>query len=207
MRSLFLALTLLFCLAQSSIAASKVLIMLNHGYRPEEYFEPRKAFDAAGFDVKVAALYPGEVLPSRKHVDKVPAVHADLTFDKVAVDDYDAVVFVGGNGAWNEIIPNKEAHRILMDSVKKNKVTALICAATGVLATANNLDGSSPQFKGKHVTGYFEVEGLLKKQGLLNYDPGEAGKPFVLRDGKLITGRDPVSASLFAETVVKALHE
>ena len=78
--------------------------------------------------------------------------------------------------------------------------------ATGLLATANNLDGEHPQFKGKRVTGYYEVGGLLKNVGLVNYDKGVAGKPFVVTDGRLITARDPLSAQLFGRTILKAIE-
>jgi putative intracellular protease/amidase len=71
----------------------------------------------------------------------------------------------------------------------------------------DNLDGQHPHFKGRHVTGYFEVEGLLRKVGLVKYDGGVADKPYVVTDGKLITGRDPISAKLFGETIVSALRK
>ena len=182
-----------------------VLIVLNQGYRPEEYWSPRKLFDTAKFKVTVAAHYAGDVLPSRTHLSEVPPVKADLTFDQVLASNYDAIVFVGGNGAWNDLLPSPAVHKILLESVKLKKVTGLICAATGLLATANNLDGKNPQFAGRHVTGYFEVEGILRQMGRVNFDAGEAGKPYVVTDGKLITGRDPLSAQLFGETVVAAL--
>lgn len=201
----------LFCVLHSANAEAKpkqkILIVINENYRPEEYFEPRKIFDREGYDVQVASHHAGEVRPSRKHISEVPPVIADLTFEKVTVANYDAIVFVGGNGAWNEFLPNPNVHKILLDSAKQGKITALICAATGLLALANNLDGEHPQFKGRHVTGYFETEGLLKKIGLLNFDRGPAGKAFVVVDEKLITGRDPISAKLFGESIVKSLKE
>ena len=209
MKTLFFISLALFLVSSVSLATQrpKVLMVINEGYRPEEYFEPRKLFDAAGFDVKVAAHYMGSVLPSRSHISEVPPIPADLTFDKTSASDYDAVVFVGGNGAWNDMIPSPAVHKILLESVQAGKITALVCAATGLLATANNLDGNHPQFKGRHVTGYFEVEGLLKQVGQVKYDSGVAGKPYVVTDGKLITGRDPISAKLFGETIVSALQK
>lgn len=92
-----------------------------------------------------------------------------------------------------------------MSAFQKHKITALICAATGLLATANNLDGEHPQFQGFHVTGYFEVAGLLKYVGKVNYDSGKKDKPNVIVDGNLITGRDPSSAQLFGQTVADAV--
>jgi protease I len=204
-------LALVFCfypLAQEALAAvpaKNVLIVLNEGYRPEEYFTPRKIFEEAGFQVKVAGQYAGEIHPSRKHIQEVPPVKVGLLFDQVDVANFDAVVFVGGNGAWSDFLPNKTVQKILLDSMKRHNTTALICAATGLLATADNLDGSSPHFRGKNVTGYYEVEGLLKRVGEVNFKAGEKEKPFVVVDNNLITGRDPMSAALFGHTVKNSL--
>jgi len=197
------------CILSTAFASEShnILIVLNQGYRPEEYWAPRRLFDSAKFKVTVAARYAGDVLPSRSHLSEVPPVKADVTFDQVVVKDYDAVVFVGGNGAWNDLLPIPAVHQILLESMKLKKITGLICAATGLLATANNLDGRHPQFSGRHVTGYFEVEGILRQVGRVNYDAGEAGKPYVVTDAQLITGRDPISAQLFGETIVSALKE
>lgn len=179
----------------------KVLIVLNEGYRPEEYFEPRKTFDKAGFSVVIAGKYLGNILPSRPHIKEVPPIAADTTFDKVSVREFDAIVFVGGTGAWSDFLPNKNIHKILIEAIHLEKVVGLICAATGLLATSDNLDGSTPQFKGRHVTGYFEVEGILKLVGQTRFDSGKPGKAFVVSDGNLITGRDPISAKLFGERI------
>ena len=203
-----LILLIIFCCPLANAESSKkILMVVNYGYRPEEYFSPRSLFDIAGFNVKVAAHYEGTVLPSKSHITEVPAVKVDLTFQNVNVNDFDAVVFVGGNGAWNDFLPNPDVHKILLESIRQKKVTALICAATGLLATADNLDGNHPTFKGRHVTGYFEVAGLLKQMGLVNYDSGVAGKPFVVIDQNLITARDPMSAIDFGEAIVAALKK
>jgi protease I len=188
-----------------AVAPKKILMVLNEGYRPEEYFVPRKLFDKEGFQVEVAAHYEEDVHPSRKHIAEVPPIKVDVIFDRVSVKDYDAIVFVGGNGAWNKMLPIPSVHKILLDSIREEKITALICASTGLLATADNLDGLHPKFKGRHVTGYYEVEGLLTRVGQVNFEKGDAKKPFVVVDGKLITGRDPLSAELFGKTIVQML--
>jgi protease I len=203
----FLLLTILAASNQGLAKPARVLIVLNEGYRPEEYFQPRLAFEQAGLAVKVAARYGDAIRPSRPHWAEVPVVHPDLTFTQAHARDYDAVIFVGGNGAWNDLLPNPEVHRLLLEAVTAGNITGLICAATGLLATANNLDGTHPHFAGRHATGYFEVEGLLRRVGLINYDAGKAGEAYVVRDGNLITGRDPQSADLFGQTIVAALAE
>ena len=41
--------------------------------------------------------------------------------------------------------------------------------------------------------------------GKVNYSAWVNGKPHVVVDGNLITGRDPMSAELFARTVLNSL--
>ena len=86
LKSLFIACCFFLSFANAA-TPHRVLIILNEGYRPEEYFEPRKLFEEAGYQVKVAAHYAGVVRPSRKHISEVPAVPADLTFDQVSVQN------------------------------------------------------------------------------------------------------------------------
>jgi putative intracellular protease/amidase len=76
------------------------------------------------------------------------------------------------------------------------------------LGVANNFDGQKKSLvEGRHVTGYYRVEGLIRNLGKANYDPGIKDKPYVVTDKNLITGRDPISANLFGETVRDALKK
>ncbi|MBI3552761.1 MAG: DJ-1/PfpI family protein [Elusimicrobia bacterium] len=186
----------------------KVLMMISEGFWAPEYYEPRAAYDKAGFQVTVAAKYSDPVRPDRRNWDKYKPVKPDVTFDKVKAADYDAITAAGGNGAWEDLFPNDDVHRIVTESFKEKKLTALLCSSTGLLGVVNNFNGDGePVAAGRHVTGYYRVEGLLRKMGRVNYDPGQKDKPYVVVDGDLITGRDPMSASLFGETVANRLKE
>jgi putative intracellular protease/amidase len=90
--------------------------------------------------------------------------------------------------------------------MNQRKLVALLCSSTGPLGVANNLSGEgTPIAIGRNVTGYKRVKGLLTVMGKVNFSSGEKGKPHVVVDGNLITGRDPISSQLFAETIVKQL--
>ncbi len=185
----------------------KVLIILNEGFQIDEYFTPKKLFMDQGYQIVTASRYGGLVKPGKKYILDSNLVQTDLSFDQVKLDGYNAIAFVGGGGAWSDYFPNKKLHEILMQAVrKKEMIVGLICAATGLLATVNNLDGSSPQFKNRMVTGYQEVEGMLKFLGKVQYIGGDPEKPFVVEDGSLITARDPGSSKLFAETMIKRIN-
>lgn len=196
-----------FLFTLSAHAAPKVLIVINEGFQIDEYYKPRAVYEKAGFEIKTASRWGGQVNPGRKYKETGP-VKADLSFDEIRVTDYDAITFTGGGGAWADYFPAKSLHKVLAEALAQPKVTvALICAGAGLLATANNLDGKTPIARGRHVTGYGEVEGLMRTQGQLNYDAGDLSKPFVVQDGNLITGRDPSSAQIFGEAVAKKLME
>lgn len=142
---------------------------MNEGYQVDEYEVPRKAFEKEGFRIETASRYGGKVQLGKKYQNDHAPVMTDLSFDQVRVADYDAITFAGGAGAWTDYFPNLTLHRVLLQAVEdKSKIVGLICAGTGVLATANNLDGKTPQFKGRHVTGYAEVSGLLRLHGQVN---------------------------------------
>lgn len=196
-------LSLLFSLvscASQAAPAKRVLMVINEGFQVDEFFVPKKIFEEAGLEITVASRFGGDVRPGKKYADYAP-VHSDISFAEIDVTAYDAITFAGGGGAWSDYFPDQTLHKVLLAAVKReDMVVGLICAATGLLAVANNLDGSSPQFKGRHVTGYKDVEGLLKRQGEVNYDPAE-----VVIDKNLVTGRDPTAAKNFGLTVLKEL--
>lgn len=185
----------------------KVLMVINEGFFAQEYYKPREIFDKEGFKVTVAGKYKGSINPDKRNTD-YKAVKTDISFDQVDIKSYDAITFAGGNGAWTDYFPNDKVHKILTSAFKENIKIGLLCASTGLLGMLNNYDGKSqPIAKGKHVTGYYRVEGILKNLGLVNYDPGIKGQPYVVKDGNLITGRDPESSELFGLEMAKALKE
>lgn len=207
-RRLMKTLILLLVLVSTQVkaAAPRILFMVNEGFNAHEYYVPLKIFKDQGFEIRTAAKENALVSPDYRQRKDFPSVRPDFIFTDINADDYDAIVFAGGNGSWEDYFPNDDVHKVLTQFMKAGKLTALLCSSTGLLGIANNLDGKGqPLGKGKNVTGYFRVEGLIKVMGKANYYPGEKNQPFVMVDGNLITGRDPLSAELFGKTVVEEL--
>lgn len=204
MKLLTILMLLLSFTAQAK--APRVLFMVNQGFNAHEYYVPLKLFKAAGFEVKTATKDKILTSPDLRQVQEFPAVNGDLVFKDARVSDFDAIVFAGGNGSWEDYFPNEDVHKILTDFMREGKTVALLCSSTGLLGVANNLSGEGkPLAEGRKVTGYFRVEGLLKVMGKVQYFQGIKDQPFVMIDGNLITGRDPLSAELFGKTVVEEL--
>ncbi len=208
MKTIFM-LILLFVssLTKASDSSKRVLMMVSEGFYAPEYYKPLKAFSEAGIIVTTATKYKRATKPDERQVDSHPAVVGDVTFNEIDYKEYDAIVFAGGNGAWEDFFPNPDVHKVLTDFMTSGKIVALLCSSTGLLGVANNLDGKgSPIAQGRNVTGYKRVMGLLTELGKVNYFAGKKGKPFVVVDRNLITGRDPLSSELFAQKVIEKLQ-
>lgn len=211
MRILIAVLFIAFGLLNTPVGASpprprQVLMIVNEGFWAPEHYVPRKLLENAGFKVVVAAKRVGPIPPDLRNTNYRPAI-ASINFSRVQIQDYDAIVFAGGNGAWTDYFPNEEVHKILQSSFQNNKIVALICSSTGLLGVTQNFDGRTPIAAGRKATGYYRVRGLIEKLGQINYEPGREGQPFVVVDGQLITGRDPISSELFGRVLVHELKK
>jgi protease I len=207
---LFLAL-LFFSVSLSAAPAKKILMMVPDDFMWPEYSEPKKLYEKAGFKVTIAAKVKEKIKPDRRNKKDYPEsgeISPDLNFDEVKVEDFDAITFVAGNGAWHDFFPSQTVHNIVMDAFKKNKVVGLLCASTGLLGLVGNWDGQSkPLAEGKEVVGYFRVEGILKNLGKVKFVAGGPRDPAVAVDGNLVTGRNPESSKIFGEKIVEVLSE
>ena len=174
--------------AKQNVNAEKnvLLIAAPKDFRDEEYFETKNAVEKAGYRVITASLSKGEITGMMGGKTESQAL-----IDDVNVDDYVAVVYIGGQGAkvlWD----NKRAQEISKQTVAKGKVLGAICFAPGTLARAGVLSG-------KTVTSFPSVSADVILGGA-NY----TGK-HVEVDGKLITGSGPEAAAEFGQAIVKAL--
>jgi SagB-type dehydrogenase family enzyme len=116
---------------------------------------------------------------------------SEITIDKVVVQDYDAVVFIGGPGAA-DYFDNSVVISIVRKASDSGKVIAAIGAAPTILANAGIL-------RGIRATGLPQQREQMKKQGA-QYT-GSA----VERDGLIITANDSAVASQFARSIVTAV--
>lgn len=163
-----------------------LMIIASKGYRDEELSVPMKMFKDAGAVVDVATEKEGHargMLGGR--------VESDIVYSNAKVDNYDAVIFIGGVGSqvyWND----PKAHSIVKETVEKNKLLGAICLAPPTLAHAGVL-------KGKTATSYTSAATALKKAGA-NF----TGKPVEV-DGSIVTGDGPESVEQFARTIIEQL--
>jgi putative intracellular protease/amidase len=149
-------------------------------------------------------------------------VEATTALGEVAVDDYDAVLFVGGQGPMFTFVDNEEVHRVLSGFYDAGKVTGVICHATAVLLNARRSDGGL-LVEGKTWTGFanaeeqfaddfagrriqpFWIEDEARKLDGTNFIVQGPFKAHAVRDGNLVTGQQQYSGAAAARLMVAAL--
>jgi protease I len=119
-------------------------------------------------------------------------VKPDMLLKEVNIQDFDAIIFIGGAGAA-EYFDDPVAHKLAKDAYASGKIVAAICVAPVILARAGLLQG-------KKATAWESEGDQLRSLGA-DY----TGKPVEV-DGKIITAAGPFAAKDFGEAIVKALR-
>ncbi|HJV07095.1 MAG TPA: type 1 glutamine amidotransferase domain-containing protein [Chromobacteriaceae bacterium] len=145
---------------------------------------------------------------------------ATLKLADVNANDFDAVFYPGGHGPLWDLMDNPHSIALIDAFVRADKPVGAVCHASAALIHAHQADGK-PLVAGKRVTGFSNseedavqltqvvpllVEDALKaQQGI--YEKGPDWGPFVLQDGRLVTGQNPASSEGVADKLLAMLAE
>ncbi|MEW6103021.1 MAG: DJ-1/PfpI family protein [bacterium] len=170
------------------VKKSVCMIVASSDFRDEEFTEPKRIFETSGIKVVVAS---SKLSPSKGYFGAV--AKPEILVENINVDEFDAIVFIGGSGA-SEYFNNPKALKVAKDSYMKNKVLSAICLAPSILANAGVL-------KGKKATAFSSEKNNLIKNGAIWTGAN------VEIDGKIVTADGPNSAHLFGRTILNLLSK
>ena len=204
------------------------------GFWLEEFASPYYVFKDANADITLASpaggqppLDPKSDEPdfqtdaTRRFKDDAEAQQAlanTVKLADVSADEFDAVFYPGGHGPLWDLAEDGHSVNLIESMSAAGKPVAAVCHAPAVLKNAKNPDGS-PLVEGKSVTGFsnteedavqltgvvpFLLEDELKAKGG-NYSKADDWNPFVITDGKLVTGQNPASSEQAARAVLELL--
>lgn len=170
---------------------SIALIIAFRNFRDEEYFIPRDVFSRTGARVATVSAEKGIAIGVNGGEADV-----DLILENLDPSDFDALVFVGGEGAI-KYLDNDKSYEIARRAMEANKILAAICVAPVILAKAGVL-------KGKKTTVWSTMMDksaikILKENGAIYRDEPVAS------DGRVITANGPAAAKKFAERITEML--
>jgi protease I len=118
---------------------------------------------------------------------------ADVLLNQVNVDNFNAVIFVGGVGAL-EYFNNPVAQNLARQAFARHKVLAAIGTAPTILANAGVL-------RGARATAYISEQQRVTLGGA-DY----TGNP-VEKDGLTVTATGPLAVAPFAKAILDGLAE
>lgn len=169
------------------------MIIAFKDFRDEEYFIPKQVLKTGGSKITTVSSELGKAIGTYGG-----EVNVDITLDKLKVDDFEAIIFIGGSGAL-KYVEDETCWKIAKETVLKNKVLGAICIGPAILARAGVLSGkkatvwSSPLDK--------SAVKILKEEGAIYEDDQ------VVQDGNIVTANGPQVARKFGETIAKLLRE
>ena len=162
------------------------LIIGSQNFRDEELFETKRVLDAAQVQTVIASTRTGVIRGTLGNV-----AEASIPVNRLQVDDYDAIIFIGGPGAA-EYAGNAAVMNMVRETVRKGKVLAAIGVAPTILANANVLAGI-------RATSFLSERDRLVQAGAI-YTVFA-----VQRDRSIITATGPLAAVQFGRAIVDAL--
>jgi protease I len=175
----------------------KIAIIIGpKGYQDTEFGVPYKFFKEQGATVDVYSTKKGLATGSAGGTFEV-----EHTLNELNVNNYNAIVFVGGPGTL-AVRNDNNSTKIAKDAVTSNKTLGAICWSPTILAKAGVL-------KGKHATVWYgpdrEFESLTSEY--LESQGAKYTGQDVTVDGNIITANGPMAAQQYAEAIWKKLIE
>jgi putative intracellular protease/amidase len=149
-------------------------------------------------------------------------VEESRPMSELALDDFDAVFFVGGQAPMYTFFDDERVHRLIASFYEAGKPTVVVCHATCALLKTRLANGEL-LVAGKNWTGFanseeqfadeyvgqriqpFWIEEEAKKLPDTNFIVDGRFKPHAVRDGNLITGQQQYSGAAAARLLIETL--
>jgi SagB-type dehydrogenase family enzyme len=167
-------------------AKRAALIVPSQNFREEELFETKRALDAAAIQTVIASTRIGIL---RGMLGRM--TEAIILVGQLRVEDYDAIIFIGGLGAI-EYVANPAALNLAREAVRQRKILAAIDTAPTILANAGVLTGV-------RATSFLSERNRLILSGAIY-----TGIP-VEQDRLIITSSGPAASIQFGRAIADAL--
>lgn len=166
------------------------IVIAPERFRDEEYAEPRRILESAGYTVTVASTRAGTATGMLG-----ASVDVTTTVAEVRADAVDALVIAGGAGSPHHLWESEPLRALTKAVYAAGKPVAAICLSPAVLARAGVLAG-------KRATTYPTDRAIAElKRGAANYI-----REAVVQDGTIVTADGPEAATGFGNAILELLR-
>ena len=167
----------------------KVAILATDGFEQSELFEPKKALEDAGAEVRIVSLRSGEI-KGWNEKDWGDKIAVDLTVDEARAEDFDALQLPGGVMNPDKLRMNEKAVAFVKAFFDAGKPVGAICHAPWTLIEAGVV-------KGKTLTSWASLQKDLENAGAKWVDEE------VVADNGLVTSRKPSDLAAFNRKIIE----
>lgn len=98
----------------------------------------------------------------------------------IKLDEYSALLLVGGSGPIVDMVNNQRLHDVILDFYKKDKPIAAECYGVACLVFARDIEDRKSILSGKHVTGHPLEYDYKDGTGFINTDFNMGPPPYTL---------------------------
>lgn len=200
----------------------------------EELTTPYYHFVDAGFEVVLASPKGGlvpvdphsreETTPSvvrfTSDMQAMSLLENSLPLAGVSSAPYAAIFLPGGHGTMFDLPEDQALAGLLEAFWREKKVVAAVCHGPAGLLGSRDEQGK-PLFAGRKVSAFsneeedaagltdampFLLESRIRELGGL-YEGAPKFEPYAVKDGRLVTGQNPMSSELVAKLTIQAIGE
>jgi protease I len=171
-------------------STKQIVILIDNSYQEMEVWYPYFRLQESGATVHFAGAVKGKAYESKLGY---PAT-AHLSYDELAVADFDAVIVPGGV-APDRIRRYTKANSFVKEMDAAGKIVAAICHGPSVLCSAQGM------LRGRRATSFHSIKDDLVNAGAI-WEDAE-----VLVDRNLVTSRNPEDLPAFCRAFLQVLGE
>ena len=171
------------------LRGKKIGILAGDGFEYVELTVPKLGLKASGADVDVISLHDGRIR-GMNVTEPARTVRVDRVVDFVGVDEYDALLIVGGFIGPDFVRQSREARTFVRAFDEAQKPIATLCHGPWVLVSAGVVTG-------RRLASWPGVrDDIINAGGVWRDDP-------LVRDKNWISSRSPADLSVFVPAMIE----
>lgn len=180
-------------MSENILSGLNVAILATDGFEEQELFEPKKALENAGAEVKILSLRPGKITGWKKN-DWGKSISVDDILDEVYPEHYDALMLPGGVINSDTLRDNPSVVEFITQFAGTGKPIAAICHAPWILIETGLCEG-------RQMTSWHSLKTDLENAGASWSDTE------VMVDRGWVTSRKPDDIPAFNEKMIEEFAE